>query len=94
MFDETRFFKQMEEEAFGVPSEPDDETTAVCFDNFVKAKSGKAFGFYDGDRIVWSQVVWVPRSMIETDTINVERLKSGGFDVTMPAWFAKQKGVV
>jgi hypothetical protein len=69
------------------------------FDGFIKSKSGHSFGFYIVEDFVygndrnWDSVVWVPRSMIEDGRVKVKRF-NGGFEVSMPLWFANQKGVL
>lgn len=85
----------------GIPEDQPVDDVEAFFDGFIKARSGKAFGFYIDEEFSangeknWDSVLWIPRTMIDDRIINVERLKQNrGFRVEMPHWFAAKHGVL
>jgi hypothetical protein len=68
------------------------ETHTEHFDKFISKPEWKSYGFgYENVK----ELVFIPKKMVKDGRITVARLDNDqGFDVTMPLWLAKDKGLV
>lgn len=68
-----------------------EDTVTELFDECKgDSSSGKSVAYGDRGQ-KWKEWLWVPKTMISSGEIKVNKL-SNGFEIVMPRWFAERNG--